>query len=194
VCSQHKMFDTPKSTLSGGVVYFPTFINAAEADDLFEAFLKLDWMPNPYRPLGHRPKCVWMGVPTSSTALSSRVIVTEWTSEALRVKQRVEEAAGHSFDSLQLNLYRDESDALYWHFDGEAEGRMTSPIASVSFGAERRFKWRCMKDAGTYTQSLAHGSVLIMPPGFQQDYRHSVLSQKKVCGKRINLTFRRKGA
>lgn len=107
------------------------------------------------------------------------------------MKALVEEKTGCCFDSLSLNLYRDHRDSIHWHNDREHEGLWSFPIASVSFGAVRRFKWMSGKD-GTTTQPLAHGSLLVMPPGFQGDYVHALLKQTRACGPRINLTFRRR--
>jgi alkylated DNA repair dioxygenase AlkB len=182
-------FFTGPTQLESGLVYLADFFDRTKSAELFDAFLKLNWQPNPYRFTGQRPKYVWMGIPTNSTRLMNKIIVTGWTPEALFVKQLVEDATEHLFDSLQFNLYRDERDALYWHFDGETEGLWTSPIASVSLGAERRFKCRSLRDGRSCTQVLAPGSLLVMPPGFQRDYRHSVLRQQRACERRINLTF-----
>jgi alkylated DNA repair dioxygenase AlkB len=171
-------FFTGPTQLESGLVYLADFIDRTKSAELFDAFLKLNWQPNPYRFTGQRPKYVWMGIPTNSTRLMNKIIVTGWTPEALFVKQLVEDATEHLFDSLQFNLYRDERDALY--------------LASVSLGAERRFKWRSLRDGRSCTQVLAPGSLLVMPPGFQRDYRHSVLRQQRACERRINLTFRLK--
>ena len=56
----------------------------------------------------------------------------------------------------------------------------------------RRFRWRNKADGTTTTQVLEHGSLLVMPPGFQRDYLHELPKQQKVSGSRINLTFRRR--
>jgi alkylated DNA repair dioxygenase AlkB len=110
----------------------------------------------------------------------------------LNWQQHVEGAAHCIFDSLNFNLYRNERDSMGWHSDSEAEGLWDFPIASVSFGAERRFKWQ-KKNGETTTQTLGHGSLLIMPAWFQRDYVHSVPKQTQPCGARVNLTFRQMG-
>lgn len=189
MCPPQGLFDGSQAALEGGVVYYPDFIGLEEADKLFAAFLKLKWEQQ----LFNTPrKYAWMGIPPAPSYLPRKVVVTDWTQEATLVKSLVEEKTGYSFDSLSLNLYRDNRDSVDWHFDGEHEGLWTFPIASVSLGAFRRFKWRSKKSGLTTTQELAHGSLLVMPPGFQGDYLHALLKQQKACGMRINLTFRRR--
>jgi alkylated DNA repair dioxygenase AlkB len=169
-------------------VYCTDFIGIEEADKLFAAFQNLKWAQQAF----NTPrKYVWMGIPPRQSYVPRQIDVTEWTQEAMRVKALVEEKTGYCFDSLSLNLYRDNRDSIDWHFDGEHEGLWGFPVASVSLGAVRRFKWRSIKDGLTTTQPLAHGSLLVMPPGFQRDYLHALLKQQKTCGERINLTFRR---
>ena len=192
--AQLGIFDKGEQPLHGGVIYRHTFLARAEADKLFEAFLKLNWQQHRYRRTGPAPRMyVWMGIPYRSPNLENEVVVTDWTPEALRVKARVEEAASCTFDSLNFNLYRSEHDSIYWHPDGEAEGLWRYPIASVSLGAVRRFEWRKNKNGEIHAQALGHGSLLVMPPWFQRDYEHRVPKQDEPCGARINLTFRHKG-
>jgi alkylated DNA repair dioxygenase AlkB len=193
MCPQSRLFDIGPSELTGGVIYYPDFIGLKEADELFAALMKLEWGQHVHLGTGPAPRrYAWMGVPYTSPNLVGKIVVTEWTSEALRVKALVEEKTGCTFDSLNLNLYRDHRDSIGLHSDGEQEGLWSFPIASVSLGAVRRFKWRRKKDGLTTTQELEHGSLLVMPPGFQRDYLHELPKQQKACGARINLTFRRK--
>lgn len=190
MCPPAGLFDSGQQiVLPGDVVYFPDFISHDEADKLFAAFQNLKWEQEMLKPR----KYAWMGVPPGPAVLSSRrIVMTEWTQEAKHAKALVEEKVGCSFDSLSLNLYRDHRDSIHWHYDGPHEGLDAFPIASVSLGAVRRFQWRRIRDGLNTIEPLAHGSLLVMPPGFQRDYRHAVLKQQKECGPRINLTFRRR--
>ena len=43
----------------------------------------------------------------------------------------------HSFNSVLLNYYRDESDSVSWHADDDTELGPNPIVASVSLGAER---------------------------------------------------------
>jgi alkylated DNA repair dioxygenase AlkB len=191
MCPQASLFEAAPSDLVGGVTYFPDFIGVA-AIELFASLLNLKWEQHDYVRTGITPrKSLWMGIPYTSPRLANKVAVIEWTPEAKRIKALVEEKTGCRFDSLNLNLYRNHRDSIDWHYDGEQEALGTFPIASVSLGAARRFKWRRNKDWLITTQLLVPGSLLVMPPGFQRDYYHALPKQTKVCGPRINLTFRR---
>jgi alkylated DNA repair dioxygenase AlkB len=134
----------------------------------------------------------WMGVRSISQKVINKILVTEWTSEAQRIKLLVEEITGCTFDSLDLNLYRDHRDCIAPHSDGHEGGLPAFPIASVSLGAERRFKWSNSKDESTTIQLLEHGSLLLVPSRFQRENRPESPKQEKPCGPRINLTFTRK--
>jgi alkylated DNA repair dioxygenase AlkB len=185
------LFGEQPTALTGGVAYYPHFISPAEADEFFADFQKLPWKQNNLFGLSAPRMYVWMGLSYTSHHLLNKIVVTPWTAGALRVKALVEARVGCTFDSLNLNLYRDYRDSFAMHFDGEEQGLWKFPIASVSFGAERRFKWRRLNDALMTTQTLEHGSLLVMPPLFQRDFRHELAKQQKLCGPRINLTFRR---
>jgi alkylated DNA repair dioxygenase AlkB len=64
-------------------------------------------------------------------------------------------------------------------------------IASLNLGATRRFDLRHrMNKKEVVKLNLAHGSLLVMGQEVQNFYEHQVPQQKKVQGKRINLTFR----
>lgn len=196
MCPQPTLFDATPCKLAGDVFYYPNFIDHADADEILSAFMKLKWRQHIYRGMSAPAprEYVWMGIPYTSPNLINKLVVNPWTPEAMRVKALVEEKTGCTFDSLNLNRYRYNRDSIGLHSDGEKEGLWSFPIASVSLGAERMFQWKNNKDGSTTRQLLGHGSLLVMPPGFQRDYKHELPKQRKECGPRINLTFRRKVA
>jgi alkylated DNA repair dioxygenase AlkB len=66
----------------------------------------------------------------------------------------------------------------------------TNPaIASISLGAERKFQVRLKPKGEIHNIWLSHGSLLLMQPGFQQEWLHQ-LPKAKTSDVRINLTFR----
>jgi len=99
--------------------------------------------------------------------------------------------AGERFNSVMCNLYRDGSDSVAWHADDEPEFGGDPVIASMSFGATRRFVVRDNAQKTRTTWDLADGSVLVMGRGVQPNYQHSITKTKKPVGPRANLTFRR---
>ena len=80
-----------------------------------------------------------------------------------------------------------------WHADDEPEIDQRSPIASLSLGASRDFQLRHRHDKGQQTVSinLEDGDLLIMEPGCQQNWHHSIPQRRRIRTMRINLTFRR---
>src|SRR5215472_4130618 len=58
------------------------------------------------------------------------------------IRRRVEEASGRRFNSVLANLYRDGRDSVGWHRDSDYAHGGQPDLASVSFGATRRFDLR----------------------------------------------------
>lgn len=114
-----------------------------------------------------------------------------WTAELDFIREQLATVCTCRFNSVLLNWYRDGRDHMSWHADDEVELGYHPTIASVSFGATRRFVLRRCED---HTQKLIlplyHGSVLMMAGALQQHWQHSVPKQAAVRTSRINLTFR----
>lgn len=114
-----------------------------------------------------------------------------WTALLNEIRQRVEALASARFNSVLLNRYRDGNDSMGWHSDDEPELGRNPIIASVSFGATRRFKFRHRKQGLRATLDLDDGSVLVMAGSTQHHWQHHLPKTKKALAPRINLTFRR---
>jgi alkylated DNA repair dioxygenase AlkB len=113
-----------------------------------------------------------------------------WTPLLLRIKQDIEALTGDSFNSVLLNLYRDERDSVAWHSDDEAELGPRPVIASLSLGAMRTFKLRHKQNGHMVSIALHNGCLLRMAGDTQHCWKHAVLKEKATTGPRINLTFR----
>jgi len=113
-----------------------------------------------------------------------------WTKELSDLKQRVEEVTGTKFNSCLLNLYHNGDEGIAWHSDDEKPFGENSIIASLSFGAERKFSFKHKHTKQTISVVLEHGSLLIMKDATQTNWLHSVPKSKKITRPRINLTFR----
>lgn len=115
-----------------------------------------------------------------------------WLPVLQNIRAVVETAAACRFNSVLLNLYRTGQDSMGWHSDNEPELGRNPAIASLSFGATRRFIMRrCdRKDAAKVELSLSHGSLLLMKGKLQHHWQHQVPKTSKIVGPRINLTFR----
>jgi len=113
-----------------------------------------------------------------------------WTKELLELKTLTEKLTGEHFNSCLLNLYHNGDEGMAWHSDDEkALGKDTS-IASLSFGAERKFalKHRATKEGTSLI--LENGSLLVMRGTTQTHWMHSLPKSKKILTPRVNLTFR----
>ena len=120
---------------------------------------------------------------TSKKALS-------WTKELLEIKSIVEEKTGETYNSCLLNLYHSGEEGMGWHSDNEKELKKNGAIASVSFGAERKFSFKHKQDKTTLSIQLENGSLLVMKDEIQSFWKHKLSVSKLIQSPRINLTFR----
>ena len=88
-------------------------------------------------------------------------------------------------------MYNDGNVGMGWHSDDEKSIEGDSAIASVSFGAERRFSFKHKQSKKTISVLLENGSLLLMKDTTQKNWLHSLPKSKKITLSRINLTFRR---
>ena len=85
-----------------------------------------------------------------------------WTPALLAIKARAEAVADHRFNGVLMNQYRGGRDSVSWHSDDEHELGSEPVIASVSFGASRRFQFRRKDDHRRRTTTdLHHGDILV---------------------------------
>jgi alkylated DNA repair dioxygenase AlkB len=113
-----------------------------------------------------------------------------WDAEVLRLKKRVEEASGCVFNSCLLNQYADGSEGMGWHSDDESSLVSGGPIASVSLGAQRIFRFRHRRTLEMVELRLEHGSLLLMEGETQTHWVHALPKSRRVLAPRVNLTFR----
>ena len=114
-----------------------------------------------------------------------------WTPLLLSIKTRVEAVANTTFNSVLLNYYRGEQDSVSWHSDDEPELGQNPVIASVSFGATRKFQFKHKTNPDLRAAiDLTPGSLLIMAGATQHFWKHQIPKTTKPVGARINLTFR----
>jgi len=177
--------------------YTPAFLTPAESDMLLEKFIKtVPWQQTELKILDKvipTPRLIaWFGDNQNSYQLAGRMIkVLPWTSELSSLRERIEKASGHTFNSVLLNYYRDGSDSVSWHRDKESELGDRPVIASLSLGQERNFDFRSVADHKLkYALPLAHGSLLLMKGDLQTGWEHRIAKSAAIKRPRINLTFR----
>ena len=175
-----------------------------EADGLLaELLAAIRWENHRIRIFGRevaspRLSC-WIGDPGASYVYSgTRFDPHPWPAPLAAVRARVEQACGAGFNSVLANLYRNGDDAMGWHSDDEPELGERPVIASLSLGAERKFRLRPRRPRGEPARRddirglvLGHGSLLRMAGDTQRHYLHDLPRARGVAQPRLNLTFRR---
>jgi len=179
--------------LDGGTLdYVAMFYEPARADALFTTLRsETPWRQERSR-FGPFPRLTAWYADAGLTYTYSGVTheAIPWTDTLVRIRRDVEKAAGASFNSLLLNLYRDGQDSIGYHADDEPELGNNPIIASISLGAVRHFVLKHRASGEKRTFDLAHGSLLVMGGTCQHHWVHCVPKTKAVVGERINLTFR----
>jgi alkylated DNA repair dioxygenase AlkB len=182
------------------VRYMENWLDRDEADALFDRLLQeIPWERHRLSMFGRevdspRLSC-WVGDADATYIYSrTRFEPGAWTPSLLSLRERLQTFCGARFNSVLANLYRDGQDSMGWHSDDEPELGSHPVIASVSLGAERRFRLRRKLPRGTRATplglTLAHGSLLCMAGDTQHHYQHDLPKVTGMTGARINLTFR----
>ena len=181
----------------------PAWLDRAQADALFaELHAGIAWEVHRIRRFGRlvdspRLSC-WIGDPGASYVYSlTRFEPRPWPLALAALRERAQHACGARFNSVLANLYRDGRDSMGWHSDDEPELGPQPLIASLSLGAERRFRFQRKLPPGVHPTAsdsvaltLPHGSLLRMAGDTQRHYRHELPKALRVVAPRINLTFR----
>lgn len=117
---------------------------------------------------------------------------SEWPSELLQIRQRVENETRINFNAVLLNLYRDGTDGVGWHSDKTSSSNKNMNIASVTFGETRLFRLRhkLLKHIPPIEIPLHHGTFLLMAGSTNTCWEHQVPKRARTVLPRINLTFR----
>jgi alkylated DNA repair dioxygenase AlkB len=113
-----------------------------------------------------------------------------WTPVLRALKARAEEQTAASYNSCLINLYHSGEEGVSWHSDGEKTLGLEPTIASLSFGATRKFAFKHKRTKLSGSVMLEPGSLFVMAGTMQQHWVHSIPKTKKVKHPRINLTFR----
>lgn len=184
--------------IGADLFYDQQFISADQADILLaEIIAQVQWQQAELKIYGRnvltpRLTC-WMGDAGASYVYSNTQFhPLPWILPIADIKNRIESATGHTFNSVLLNYYRDGQDAMGWHSDDEKELGKQSVIASLSLGGVRRFLLRRKdKTEKSFALDLQHGSLLLMQGDTQKNFQHALPCTAKQISARINLTFRK---
>ena len=121
-----------------------------------------------------------------------KMIAPGWTPELNKLKSDLEETLETPFNSVLVNYYRNGLDHMSYHTDDEKSLGENPTIASLSFGATRKFyfKHRFKKDLSAKMIELNSQSLLVMKGEFQHFWLHKIAKSKSINLPRLNLTFR----
>jgi alkylated DNA repair dioxygenase AlkB len=181
---------------NGTVNYYGRVLEPKQAESYYERLMQsIDWRNDEAVIFGKRiitaRKVAWYGDEKFPYRYSGTTkYALKWTTELLELKRITEEFTGETYNSCLLNLYHNGSEGMAWHSDGEKDLKPNGAIASLSFGAERKFAFKHKKEKETVVLTLEHGSLLVMKNETQTYWQHRLPPTKKVSQPRINLTFR----
>lgn len=180
----------------GTVLYYGKVLSVAEANHfLNELYNTIEWRNDEAVIFGKHittnRKVAWYGdKPFNYTYSNTTKKALEWTKELLLLKQLAEEKTEATYNSCLLNLYHDGNEGMAWHSDGEKMLKKNGAIASLSFGAERKFSFKHKESKATVSLILEHGSLLVMKDETQTNWMHRLPPTTLIKRPRINLTFR----
>ena len=180
----------------GSAVYVPNVFDLNSSSTLFASLREtLNWQQDQLFMFGKlittKREVAWVGDAGCSYTYSGvKKFPQAWTPALLRIKDTAEQLAHHKFNSCLLNLYHDGEQGMGWHSDDEIELEQSAPIASVSFGGERKFSFKHKLEKLGASVVLENGSVLVMHAPTQHFWQHSLTKTKRFVSPRINLTFR----
>lgn len=180
----------------GTVNYYGYLFGKTEADQYFQILMDtIAWKNDEAFIMGKhiitKRKVAWYGDEDYSYTYSrASKTALPWTKELLTLKNIVEKETGTTYNSCLLNLYHNGDEGMAYHSDDEKALAENSAIASLSFGAERKFLFKHKETKQTISMFLAHGSLLVMKDETQQNWLHRLPPTKKATTPRVNLTFR----
>jgi len=191
-------FDPEKNWLpkDGTVNYYGKLFNQKQADDLLKALLtNIEWRNDEVFIFGKniitKRKVAWYGEKQYEYTYSKTTKqALKWTKELLELKTKIELRTGESFNSCLLNLYHNGNEGMAWHSDNEKDLKKNGTIASLSFGAARKFTFKHKESKEKVGLVLEHGSLLVMKDETQHNWLHQLPTTRSIIKPRINLTFR----
>jgi alkylated DNA repair dioxygenase AlkB len=180
----------------GVVEYHDNIMDATRAKEYFEILLDtIPWKHDEIiiygKHISTKRKVAWYGDKNYSYTYShSTKEAFPWTKELIELKLLAEKISGETFNSCLLNLYHSGEEGMTWHSDDEKSLIENACIASLSFGATRKFSFKHKSTKIVVNQILETGSLLLMKDITQKKWQHALPKTKKSTVARINLTFR----
>lgn len=180
----------------GMVNYHGILMSAVDANNYLKILLSsIEWRNDEAVIYGKRiitkRQVAWYGEkPFKYTYSNTTKTALPWTKELVALKIMVESSTGETYNSCLLNLYNTGDEGMTWHSDAEKDLKKNGAIASLSFGAERKFSFKHKRNKEKISLVLHHGSLLVMKGATQTNWLHSLPPTKMTDQPRVNLTFR----
>ena len=180
--------------LAAALTHLPRHTRSYLSEDTAQQLLdrlddKVNWQREQFRIFGQQvpaPRLsAWFGDSgTNYRYTGINHLATGWFPELDELRDGLQREVGIRFNFVVLNRYSGGDEHMGWHRDDE---QGTDPhIASLSVGAQRRFRVEIgSSDRAAF--DLGSGDLLI----FDGRQRHQLSKTRKLCGVRINLTFRK---
>ena len=176
--------------------YYGKILNKKASADYYDRLHSgIEWKNDEVKIFGNhfitKRQVAWYGdLDYEYTYSNATKLALPWTQELRELKDLTEKSTGESFNSCLLNLYHSGEEGMGWHSDDEKSLGKNSAIASLSFGADRKFSFRHKKTRQSLSIILETGSLLLMKGSTQTHWLHALPKSKKILRPRINLTFR----
>lgn len=161
-------------------------------DDLFdELYTNIPWIQPIVKMFGKtmypkRQVCT-MGKPYNYNGNNSNEI-TPIPEIIKKIMNQINDITGEDYNTCIANYYVNGEAYICMHDDGE---KSSESIASVSFGASRKFVIENKKNKDKYELLLHNNSIIVMKGSdFQKNWKHGIPIEKKIKQPRISLTFR----
>lgn len=196
----HNQPDANLLPYDGIVNNYGTIMTPTEADGYFDMLMKeISWQHDEVLIYGKRiitaRQTAWYGdKPFAYTYSGITRRALPWHPALSAIKETVERHirpySPAVFNTCLLNLYSDGRESMAWHSDDERELGRQAVIASVSFGATRKFAFKHKHTQEKREMMLQHGQLIVMRGETQTYWRHAVMKSAAVHEPRISLTFR----
>lgn len=199
--SFNMLFPTEPSTQNllpfDGELFYHGKVFTKEKSDLFYRSLldTVEWKPDEVVMFGKtiltKRKIAWYAdKPFPYRYSGATKTALPWNDILREIKQEAEQLSKETYNSCLANLYHEGNEGMAWHSDAEPELKKRGAIASLSFGAERKFSFKHKTSGKNVSLVLEHGSLLIMSGAIQECWLHRLPPTTRLTGPRINLTFR----
>ncbi len=180
------------------IKYFNDFLSKEESAYYFTRLMEaIEWQQHSIKIFGKtvpQPRLSALYAETAIPYTYSGLTLTPlpYLAELKTLQKNLKLITTTHFTHCLANLYRNGQDSMGLHADDENELGQDPVIASLSFGATRKFRLKHKYDKTLKLElDLGPGSLLIMQGKTQHFWKHELPKTSKEKGSRINLTFRK---